>query len=209
MLTEASLYIYIIDDDVMLTKSLSFLMESLGYKAEVLGSANEFLEAYDPEIISCLILDVRMPYISGIQLQDMLKKKGIEIPIIFISGHGDIPMAINALKKGAYDFLTKPLNNQKLLDSVNGAILGERQRRQEEAQKNKYKDLCKQLTMREKQIIQRILVGKSTKQIAKLLSISPNTVDVHRANIFKKMDVSCITELIILMAEYPVFKGLL
>lgn len=195
-------YIYVIDDDETLMRSICFLMQSSGYKVKSLNSAESFLQIYNPRRLGCLILDVRMPYMSGLELQLNLIQKHINIPIIFISGYADIPMAVDTLKKGAYDFLTKPLNNQELLDSVNKVLKIEQKRRNTENERKKFEKNYAELTPREKEITQQIVAGMSIEQIAQSLSTHTSFVDLSCTTIFKKMDVNGIAALIALIVGY-------
>lgn len=191
-------YVFIVDDDSSVLKSLCWLIESVGYQVKAYESANAFLKDYDPSKAGCLVLDVRMPEVNGLELQELLHKRKIDIPIIFITAHGDIAMAVDAMKKGAVDFITKPINNQKLLDCVNKAIRLDIENRGSKKDSNEFYQCVKTLTPRETEIMTHLVSGKFTKNIASNLDISPNTVDVHRANIIKKMNVKGLSELIVL-----------
>lgn len=194
--------VYVIDDDEMLARSISFLIQSSGYEAKSLSSAESFLQTYNPQKMSCLILDVRMPYMSGLELQLTLIQKNIKIPIIFISGYGDIPMAIDTLKKGAHDFLTKPLSNQELLDSVNKAIKIEGERRSIEEKRLQFDRNYASLTPKEKNITSQIIAGSSMEQIAQSLSTHIDILHKDCETIFKKMKVSGTAALIALVINY-------
>lgn len=191
-----NLTIYIVDDEPSVLKSLQCLIESVGYRVKTFSNAHDFIETYTSNNPTCLIIDVRMPIISGLELQKYLKEKNIDIPIIFISGHGNIPMAVDTIKNGAIDFLTKPINNQNLLETINKAI------KQDIIKHNKYQEcaqmnaLVNSLTKRELEIMTLMVKGKMTKHIANTLSISPNTVDQHRMKVMNKMNVKCIAELV-------------
>ncbi len=196
--------IFIIDDDKKVADSIKWLAESVGYQARAFSSAREFLSSYQKEQRGCLILDARMPDISGLELQKMLIKYNIKIPIIFISAYGDIPMAIDTVKSGAIDFLTKPLNNQKLLETINRAISNDSITHNKMKKRDKYDRLVDQLTPREKEIMHYMIDGKPIKVIASILNISPNTVCVHHAKILQKMNVSTSIKLIKLIMQLDI-----
>ena len=187
--------VYVIDDNEGVTESLSWLIESVGYKVEVYNNARIFLEKFDAEKISCAILDVRMPELSGPELQEALLDRGAQIPLIFITGHADVPVAVRAMKLGAVDFLTKPTNSQVLLESINKAIRLDIRRRQKQEKNADVIAREKRLSPREREVMHLIVSGKLTKSIADRLNLSLRTVEMHRANIMKKMEVSSQVEL--------------
>jgi len=187
--------IYIVDDNEGVTESLCWLIESVGYKVEVYNNARAFLEKFDPTKISCAILDVRMPELSGPELQEALLKRGHEVPLIFITGHADVSVAVRAMKLGAVDFLTKPTNSQVLLESINKAIRLDIRRRQKQEQSADVSLREKRLSPREREVMRLIVSGKLTKAIADTLNLSMRTVEMHRANIMKKMEVNSQVEL--------------
>ncbi len=188
--------VYIVDDDQAMTESLSWMVESVGFKTKTFSNAKSFLESYDAEQSGCLILDVRMPEISGPELQDKLNNQNINIPIIFISGHGDIPLAVRVMKAGAIDFLAKPFNDQTLLESINKAIRIDRQKREELFENKEILERAGHLSPRERQIMCHIVSGKLNKVISADLEISLKTVEAHRANIMKKMQVKSLPKLV-------------
>jgi FixJ family two-component response regulator len=188
--------IYIVDDDDAVRVSLRWLLESVGHKVETFSNGREFLSAADPRIPGCLLLDVRMPYMGGFELQDSLRSAGFRLPIIFLSAHGDIPMTVRAMKSGAYDFLEKPYNDQHLIDKVTDALkVGLREHHQARAN-SQTQDLLKQLSAREREVFDLLIVGKASKVIATELNISYKTVEVHRAHIREKLGVTSLAELV-------------
>lgn len=198
--------IFIIENDEAEAKSLAHLITSMGYKiVSYFTLAEEFLKSYQDDP-GCLLLDACMPHISGLELQDILIKQKIKIPIIFTSAYGDIPMAIQAIKKGAIDFLTKPINSHILLEAINHAIKQDFNHREKEKKRNQILKSMKQLTLREIEIMKLIVRGESTKEIAKKLSISTNTVELHRSKIMKKMQVKTINKLVVLILANDMFQ---
>ena len=188
--------VYIVDDDHEVTSSLKWLIESVGYHVRVFHQPSDFLRNYQQGQVGCLILDVRMPEMSGLEVQEIMRRKQIHIPIIFITGHGDIPMAVRAMKFGATEFLTKPVNNQMLLENINKAIKLDIQRREEAQEVAILRKRYERLTPREKQVMELMIAGKLTKVIADELGISPNTAELHRAKVMKKMEVKTLAELV-------------
>lgn len=188
--------IYLVDDDEALRDSLVWLLESQGFKVAAFASAEDFLKAWRPEFNGCLLLDVRMPGISGLELHERLKALYCTLPIIFITGHGDVPMAVAALKKGAVDFIEKPFNDTELLRLVSQCLAKEeegRARRRQDAEVSRRLD---QLTQREREVLDLIIIGKLNKQIADVLGISIKTVEVHRARVMEKMGAQSLAELV-------------
>lgn len=189
--------VYIIDDDQAMAESLTWIVKSIGLKSKTYARAEHFLEEYQFQQHGCLLLDVRMPGMSGPELQSKLNEKGSPtIPIIFISGHGDVPLAVRVMKAGAIDFLTKPFNDQILLESINKALRidkANREKRQENAQARAKFAL---LSPREVQILQGIVAGKPNKVISAERKISLKTVEAHRAAVMKKMGVRSVSELV-------------
>src|SRR5579864_2427528 len=189
--------VYIIDDDQAMVESLSWIIESIGLRFKSYVRAQDFLDAYNPQQHGCLLLDVRMPGMSGPELQTKLNEHGLPtLPIVFISGHGDVPLAVRVMKAGAIDFLTKPFNDQVLLESINKALRidkSNREKRQENAQARAKFAL---LSPREVQVLQGIVSGKPNKVISAELNISLKTVEAHRASVMKKMGVKSVPELV-------------
>ena len=188
--------VFVVDDDVSLRESLRDLLESVGLCVEVFESADAFLASRLPDVASCLVLDVRLPGRSGLEFQAELTKAGISLPIIFITGHGDIPMSVRAMKSGAVEFLTKPFRDQDLLEAVRAAIDRDRARREKESSIAALKTRFASLTSREKEVIGYVSAGLLNKQIAAEMGISEVTVKVHRRNIMQKMNARSLAELV-------------
>lgn len=188
--------VFLVDDDASARKSLRFLVESIGLPVETYDSAVEYLDAYDPEKAGCLVLDVRMPRMSGLELQQKLADSGIRIPIIFVSGHADIGMASRAFRAGAFDFVEKPVNNQELLERIQQAIDRDTRWRQEARHGDEVQARLDRLTPREKEVLEMILGGKSIKQLAFHFEISIQTAAKHRSRILDKMRVQNDVELV-------------
>lgn len=188
--------VYIVDDDKAVRDSLRWLIESIKLNVETFSSAQEFLENYRNNTISCLLLDIRMPGLSGLELQQELKQRGIHLPVIFITGHGDVPMAVRAMKAGAYDFIEKPFNDQELLDRIQQALLDYQCSREKQDYYRELKQRVERLTVREDEVMNMVVDGKQNKDIATKLGISTKTVEVHRAHVMDKMGASSVAELV-------------
>lgn len=188
--------VYVVDDDDAVRDSLLMLIGSVGLEAVGCRSAGDFLAVFDAEPISCLILDIRMPGMSGLALQERLHAEGVLIPIIFVTGHGDVPIAVRAMKTGAFDFIEKPINDQLLLDSVNSALEADRAQRQMRHQQDAVRSRVEQLSMREREVLDLMLQGLPNKAIANELGISAKTVEAHRSKIFEKMRAESFAELV-------------
>ncbi len=188
--------VYIADDDSTLLKSLRYLLESVGLKAVTFESAGEFIERFDATQHGCLLLDVRMPAMSGLELQRVLKSRSIAIPIIVFTGHGDVGMAVQCMKEGAFDFIEKPYNEQKLLDRIQDAIEHDKVVREELARRTEAAERIKQLTPRELQVMHLVVEGLANKQVAARLGISEKTVEAHRSHIMKKVRADGLAQLV-------------
>lgn len=187
--------IYIVDDDEAVRDSLQWLLEANGYRVKCYSGGELFLDAYDPDQVGVLIADVRMPGMSGLELQEALIERDAPLPIVFITGHGDVPMAVSTMKKGAVDFLEKPFNETELRNIV-ARMLDEAQVRVNQALLQKTQDaILARLTAREQQVLERIVAGRLNKQIAGDLNISIKTVEAHRANIMEKLEVTTVADL--------------
>lgn len=195
--------VYIVDDNKDLCQSLEYLFDSVDIITEIYHSPIKFLECYQ-QSPGCLLLDVRMPEMTGMALQDLLRRKHIQIPIIFMSGHSDIPMAVRAMKEGAFDFFTKPFNHHALLEAIQHAIEQDRNRRMQ----SKKFTAFSVLTPQELDITERIVSSQSTADIAKKLCLSPKTIEYHRAKIMRKLGVSTIAELVKLYCTYQQYISL-
>jgi len=188
--------VFIIDDDGMVREGLQSLVKSVGLRVETFASAPEFLAAKRPDAPACLVLDVRMPGLSGLELQQKLGVENIQIPIIFITGHGDIPMSVRAMKEGAHEFLTKPIRGQDLLDAVQKAIASDRRQRKERAELNEIRARFDSLTPREKEVLELVVRGLLNKQIADELGMSELTVKTHRAHVMEKTKAESLAHLV-------------
>ena len=191
--------VFIVDDDVAAREGLQDLVESVGLKVKAFASAEEFLNSYDEAWCGCLLLDVRMPGMSGLKLQDELNRRGSRLSILFLTGHGDVPMAVQALKKGAVDFLEKPAGGQPLLDKVYDAVKESTRLRQEQVAAKDMRSKLALLTSREKEVLDRVEAGKQVKAIARELGLSRKTVDWHLSVIRQKMGVASSGELLLLL----------
>ncbi|MEN8217252.1 MAG: response regulator [Pseudomonadota bacterium] len=188
--------VFIVEDNEDAREALCFLFDSVRLKTETYPSADEFIKHYEPERLGCLIVDVRMPGISGLELHKELIAQNALIPIIIITAHADVPMAVRAMKAGAFDFLEKPVNDELLLKRVRQAIEYDKRRRQEECKRQQLLERLEQLTPREYEVMKKLLQGNSTKVIAYDLKISHKTVESHRGQIMKKMQAKNVAELV-------------
>jgi FixJ family two-component response regulator len=195
-MSEDQAVVFVIDDDASMLRSLATLLRSVGLEARVFASAPEFLRAQRPDAPGCLVLDVRLPGMSGLAFQQELAKAGIALPVIFITGHGDVPMSVRAMKAGAVEFLTKPFDDQLLLDAIHGAIERDRERRRTAAQLAELQARYRTLTERERQVFKLVIAGRLNKQIADDLSLSVVTVKVHRAQVMRKMLAKSVVDLV-------------
>jgi FixJ family two-component response regulator len=188
--------VFVIDDDLSMRRMLTNLFQSVGLEVEAFGSASELLKNKLPEVASCLVLDIRLPGISGLDLQTELAKANVHIPIIFITGHGDIPMSVRAMKGGAVDFLTKPFRDQDLLDAVTSAIDKDRKRREADKTVANLRALFETLSSREREVLAFVASGLTNKQIAAELDLAEITVKIYRGHIMKKMHAKSLADLI-------------
>lgn len=186
---------HLVDDDEAIRDALSWLLKSRGIPCCTYDCAESFLAAWTPKTAGCLVLDMRMPGMSGLDCFDALRERGSELPAIFLTGHGDVPLAVGALKKGAFDFFEKPFNDNELAIRVEEAMRHDAARRAASASADSVKSRLATLTTRERQIMELVLLGKFNKVIADELDISMRTVEVHRANLFDKMKVKTAVEL--------------
>jgi FixJ family two-component response regulator len=195
-MTEADAIVFVVDDDEPMRKSLQNLIGSVGLRVEAFASAPEFLRSKLIDVPGCLVLDVRLPGLSGLDLQKRMAEAGIEIPIIFISGHGDIPMTVQAMKAGAVEFLTKPFRDQDLLDAIQQALDRDRAARKQRAQINELHNRLDSLTPREREVMGLVVAGLLNKQIAGELGTSETTIKIHRHQVMEKMGAGSLAELV-------------
>ena len=188
--------VYLVDDDEAVRDALGLLMSSVGLECKVFASALEFLDAYDPEQHACLVADIRMPGLSGLELQQRLNDQHAGTPIVFITGHGDVPMAVNAMKAGATDFLQKPFRDQDLLDRIHKGLAQDREQRTWRAQEKEIRKRLELLTPRETEVMHRVVRGQANKVIAMDLGVSQRTVELHRARVMRKLKMRSLAELV-------------
>ena len=188
--------IFVVDDDAAVRHSTEMLIRSMGLRAESFASAAEFLEDFDPQQPGCVILDIRMPEMSGLELQEHLRERDATIPVIFVTGHGDVPMAVKAMKAGAVDFIQKPFRDQELIDRVHAALDQDKEQRRQEAHRAKIEARINALTSRETEVMGLVVDGKANKEIAFDLGLSPRTVEIHRARVMTKMKAGSLPDLV-------------
>ncbi len=193
---ERSPAVFIVDDDEAVRSSLRLLIKSVGLIPTALGSAREFLEKYDPAQPGCLVLDVRMPEMSGLELQEQLNRPGAVIPVILITGHGDVPMAVEAMQAGAFDFLQKPFRDQDLIDRIQKALEKDRANRAVLNERSLIRERMESLTPREREVLEMVSSGKPNKIMAADLGVSQRTVEIHRARVMEKMGASSLAQLV-------------
>ena len=193
--------VHVVDDDDAVRSSLRLLLKSAGLQTIAHASAQEFLAAWDGDQPGCLVLDVRMPGMSGIELQAELNQRGAIIPVIFISGHGDIPMAVEAIQHGAFDFLQKPFRDQDLIDRVQRALASDAEHRQLLQQRETLRQRLESLTPREQEVLELVTQGKANKVMAGDLGVSQRTVEIHRARVMEKMGAQSLAQLVRMVLE--------
>ncbi|MEZ2410627.1 response regulator transcription factor [Bosea sp. RCC_152_1] len=195
-ITPSEPLVIVVDDDLAVRESLDSLFRSIGLQTRLFGSPAELLQGSLPDLPGCIILDVRLPGISGLDFQDQLTRQGIDLPIVFMTGHGDIPMTVRAMKAGAVDFLSKPFRDQDMLDAVTAAIERDKQRRTEAGAKNDLRAEYETLTPREREVLAHVVSGLMNKQVAGLIGLSEITVKIHRGNVMRKMGVRSLADLV-------------
>ena len=195
-MTEAAPIVFVVDDDPSVRRAIKRLIGSVGLQVELFGSAQEFLRGERPEVPSCLVLDIRLPGISGLDFQRELAVANVHIPIIFITAHGDIPMTVRAMKAGAVEFLTKPFHDQDLLDAINVALERDHAKRKQEAEIAILRQRWESLTPREREVLPLVVSGLLNKQIAGEIGTSETTVKVHRGQLMRKMGADSLAELV-------------
>jgi FixJ family two-component response regulator len=188
--------VYVVDDDASSRQSLEFLIKASGYTVRAFSSSKDFLASARPEIPACLVLDVRMPGLTGLELQGELAKRGIRLPIIFITGHGDIPMSVQAMKAGAMEFLTKPFREDKMLRAITLAIDRDRVAHRERLEMTELRRRHARLTPREREVMASVVTGLLNKQVAAELAASEKTIKAHRAKVMQKMEASSLADLV-------------
>ena len=191
--------VFVVDDDDAVRNSLRMLLKSAGVHAEASASAQEFLSTYEVTQPGCLVLDVRMPGMSGLEMQHELNLRGATIPVIFITGHGDIPMAVEAMQHGAFDFLQKPFRDQELLDRVQRALVRDADYRTRLRQTDRIRERLASLSPREREVLNLVTQGKANKMVAGDLGVSQRTVEIHRAHVMQKMEAGSLAELVRMM----------
>ena len=193
--------IFVVDDDAAVRDALKLLLRSVGHAVETFGSAQEFLDAYGEDRAGCLVLDIRMPGMSGLELQQKLNEKHSILPIIFITGHGDVPMAVEAMQAGAVDFIQKPFRDQDLIDRINQALEKDGSNRAALGERNDIRRRLETLTPREREVLDLVVHGKANKVIAGDLKLSQRTVEIHRARVMEKMQASSLAHLVRMVLE--------
>jgi len=188
--------VYIVDDDQAIRHAMELLMRSVGREYEICHSGDEFLDKYHGDMAGCLVLDIRMPGLGGLELQEKLLEMGSTLPIIFITGHGDVPMAVEAMQKGAVDFIQKPFRDQELLDRIGEALKTDQERRSEQQQRAEVQERIGRLTNREREVLNLVVTGKPNKIIAYELDVSQRTVEIHRARVMEKMKANSLADLV-------------
>ena len=191
--------VYVVDDEPDIREAVRMLLRSVGLKVETFSRAQEFLQAYHPKQPGCLVLDIRMPGMSGPELQETLRRKKIALPVIFITGHGDVPLTVRTMKAGAITVLEKPFNDQLLLDAVQQALEHDRHQRMKQGELDSITAMLLQLTPRETEVLERVVKGTLNKLIAAEFDLSIRTVEIHRARIMKKMQAESLPELVHMM----------
>jgi RNA polymerase sigma factor (sigma-70 family) len=193
--------VMVVDDDSGVRNAMRLLLRSVRLESVQFASATEFLERYDPDQPGCLVLDIRMPGMSGLELQQALNLRGAVIPVIFMTGHGDIPMAVEAMQHGAFDFLQKPFRDQDLLDRIQRAIIKDEELRKSLGEHARIRERLDGLTPREREVLDLMTRGLPNKSIAQDLGVSPRTVEIHRARVMEKMEAHSVAELVRMMLD--------
>lgn len=188
--------VYVVDDDASIRHAMALLLKSIGQPCEIYESGSDFLDAFSPEFAGCLVLDIRMPGIGGLELQDKLEEIGCTMPIIFITGYGDVPMAVDAMRKGAFDFIEKPFRDQELLDRIAAALAAHSERREQHSAVQEIEKRLARLTPREREVFELVVTGKPNKIVAHDLGVSQRTVEIHRSRVMEKMQAKSLAELV-------------
>jgi len=193
--------VFVVDDDEAVRTSLRLLLKSVGLPVETFASAQEFLDQFDPDRAGCLVLDIRMPGMSGLELQQHLNDRHSIMPVVFITGHGDVPMAVEAMQAGAVDFIQKPFRDQDLIDRINRALEKDREMRSQLRERDEIRRRMSQLTPREREVLELVTQGKANKVIAGDLNVSQRTVEIHRARVMEKMGANSLAHLVRMVIE--------
>jgi two-component system, LuxR family, response regulator FixJ len=193
--------IMVVDDDAGVRLAMRALLKSVGLESAAFASAQEFLAAWQPAQPGCLVLDIRMPGMSGLELQEQLNLRGAVIPVIFMTGHADVPMAVEAMQHGAFDFLQKPFRDQDLLDRIQHALLNDTKLRATLGEHARIRAHLESLTAREREVLDQMTLGKQNKAIAQELKVSPRTIEIHRARVMEKMNAQSVAELVRMMLD--------
>ena len=201
-MNEPTATVFVVDDDEAIRNSLRLLLKSVGLESRTLPSAREFLDTYRPSQPGCLVLDVRMPGMSGLELQEQLNLRGATIPVIFITGHGDIPMAVEAMQQGAFDFLQKPFRDQDLIDRIQRALTKDVQTRTALKEHERIRQRLTSLTPREREVLALMTQGKPNKVMAHELGVSQRTVEIHRARVMEKSGASSLAQLVRMVMDH-------
>lgn len=210
MTTDSALpVVFVVDDDEAVRTAIALLMRSVSLRVETFHSAAAFLDAFDASRAGCLVLDLRMPGMSGLELQRALAARGSRLPIVFVTGHGDVPDAVQALQAGAMDFIQKPFRDHELLERVQRALEVSVTRRDDEADRETLRQRVERLTPREREVMDRVVSGQANKAVAMDLGVSERTVEIHRSRVMSKMEACSLAELVrmVLRVEDPVDRG--